>query len=110
MVVSWDGSVTMIGFQGVAMGSPAAAAGSPAGALVSSPCETMREAILVDEEIPIPERPVVRPGRNRNLPMVVSWDGSVTMIGFHGVAMGSPAAAADFLAGALRRRGERRGV
>ena len=96
------------------------------------------EAILVDEQIPVPERPALRPGRNpdpnqhltiiqrnkkkkpterkrgeaeayRNLPMAVSWDGSVTMIGFQGVAMGSPAAA-GFLAGALRRRGERRGV
>ena len=92
---------------------------------------TDAEAILIDEQNPVPERLAMRPGRNpdpnqhpriihrnkkeaterkrggaeayRNLPMVVSWDGSVTMIGFQGVAMGSPAAAVGSPAGALRK-------
>ena len=41
--------------------------------------------------------------------MVASWDGRVSLIGFRGVAIGSPAAAAGSLAGALRRRGEKEG-
>jgi hypothetical protein len=48
----------------------------------------------------------------KNLPMVVSWDGSVSLIGFRGVAIGSMSGGgAGFLAGARSRRaGERRGV